>query len=84
VVWLMAQKSADQLVKYVVGVSAIELKETMRVCRSHSLDHGVQDNDWAYGGGDEQRRSDPVATTVLDGPSVAARRGQQHVHGGAG
>jgi hypothetical protein len=41
------------------GSECHELKETTRVCGSHSLDHGVQDNDWAYSGGDEQRRLDP-------------------------
>jgi hypothetical protein len=26
----------------------------------------------------------PVVTTALDGPSMAARRGQRHVYGGVG
>jgi hypothetical protein len=43
-VWLVAPESATQLVMGVGGASTIDLKEPTRDCRSHSLNHGVQDD----------------------------------------
>jgi hypothetical protein len=43
VVWLEAPESTTQSVVGMGGVSSMVLKESVRDCGSHSLDHSVQD-----------------------------------------
>jgi hypothetical protein len=50
VVWLVAPKSATQSVTSVGGVNAVELRQSMRDCGSHSPNHGVEGDDCCGGG----------------------------------
>jgi hypothetical protein len=44
-VWLVAVETATQSVTGVEGAGAIELKEPMRDCESHSVNHAIKGND---------------------------------------
>jgi hypothetical protein len=50
VVWFVALESATQSVTGVGGAGAVELRQPVRDCGSHSLKHGVEGGDCCDGG----------------------------------
>jgi hypothetical protein len=51
VVWLVASKTATQSVTGVGGADAVEMRQPVRECGSHSSNHDVEGGNCCDGGG---------------------------------
>jgi hypothetical protein len=72
VVWLVAPESATQSVTGVGGAGTVELKQPVRDCDSHTLNHGVEGDDCCGGGRGEGGNEGPTCCTGVLGRMRAA------------